>query len=86
MILSAFVEVLLLVLVVVACCSALRRVFLIDLRSLNRVSMYVLSPALIFTTLARIEVAGAEALRIAAASTDQAALSALLLSTQNKNQ
>src|SRR2546426_193075 len=60
MIISAFVEVLLPVLVVVACGYALRRVFPIDLRSLNRVSMYVLSPALIFTTLARIEVAGGE--------------------------
>ena len=69
MIVSAFVEVLLPILVVVACGYALRRVFPIDLRSLNRVSMYVLSPALIFTTLARIQVAGDEALRIAAAST-----------------
>ena len=69
MIVSAFVEVLLPILVVVACGYALRRVFPIDLRSLNHVSMYVLSPALIFTTLARIEVAGDEALRIAAAST-----------------
>ena len=105
MIFSAFVEVLLPVLVVVACGYTLRRVFPIDLRSLNRISMYVLSPALIFTTLARIEVAGAEALRIAAVSTlvivlmggltylcarplrlDPAALSALLLSTQNENQ
>jgi predicted permease len=104
MIISAFVEVLLPVLVVVACGYALRRVFPIDVRSLNRVSMYVLSPALIFTTLARIEVAGAEALRIAAVSTlvivlvgvltyicarplrlDQAALSALLLSTMFMN-
>jgi malate permease and related proteins len=45
MIVSAFVEVLLPVLVVVACGCALRRVFPIDLRSLNRISMYVLSPA-----------------------------------------
>src|SRR4029079_9414268 len=104
MIISAFVEVLLPVLVVVACGYALRRVFPIDLPSLNRVSMYVLSPALIFTTLARIEVAGGEALRIAAAATlvvvlmgaltyvcarplrlDQAALSALLLTTMFMN-
>jgi predicted permease len=68
MIVSAFVEVLLPVLVVVACGYALRRIFSVDLRSLNRVSMYVLSPALIFTTLARIEVTGGEALRIAAVS------------------
>jgi malate permease and related proteins len=68
MIVSAFVQVLLPVLVVVACGYALRRVFPLDLRSLNRVSMYVLSPALIFVTLARTQVGGAEALRIAAVS------------------
>jgi malate permease and related proteins len=65
MIVSAFVQVLLPVLVVVACGYLLRRVFPLDLRSLNRVSMYVLSPALIFVTLARTQVGGAEALRIA---------------------
>jgi predicted permease len=68
MIVSAFVQVLLPVLVVVACGYVLRRVFPLDLRSLNRVSMYVLSPALIFVTLARTQVGGAEALRIAAVS------------------
>jgi hypothetical protein len=44
MIRSAFVQVLLPVLVV-ACGYALRRVFPLDLRTLNRVSMYVLIPA-----------------------------------------
>ena len=68
MIVSAFVQVLLPVLVVVACGYLLRRVFPLDLRSLNRVSMYVLSPALIFVTLARTQVGGAEALRIAVVS------------------
>lgn len=68
MIISAFVEVLLPVLVVVLCGYALRRAFPLDLRSLNRVSMYVLSPALIFATLARTEVSGDEALRLAGMS------------------
>lgn len=69
MILSAFVEVLLPVLVVVSAGFALRRTSpQLDLRTLNRVSMYALGPALIFTTLVRIDVAGGEALRISAAS------------------
>lgn len=67
-VLSAFVEVLLPVIVVVASGYALRRRFELDLPSLNRLSMYVLSPALIFTTIVRIDMAGGEALRIIAAS------------------
>jgi predicted permease len=67
-VLSAFVEVLLPVTVVVACGYALRRRFELDLLSLNRLSMYVLGPALIFTTIVRIDMAGGEALRIIAAS------------------
>jgi malate permease and related proteins len=69
MLLAAFVEVLLPVLVVVGAGYALRRGYpALDLRTLNRVSMYALGPALIFTTLVRIEVAGGEALRITLAS------------------
>lgn len=69
MLLAAFVEVLLPVLVVVAAGYGLRRGYAgLDLRTLNRVSMYALGPALIFTTLVRIEVAGGEALRITLAS------------------
>ncbi|MEN9934094.1 MAG: hypothetical protein RLZZ387_673 [Chloroflexota bacterium] len=69
MIVAAFVEVLLPVIVVVVSGYALRRTYApLDLRTLNRVSMYVLGPALIFTTLVRIEVTGAEALRISGAS------------------
>lgn len=67
-VLSAFVEVLLPVIVVVASGYALRRRFELDLPSLNRLSMYVLGPALIFTTIVRIDVTGGEALRIIAAS------------------
>ncbi len=67
-ILSAFVDVLLPVTIVVASGYALRRRFVLDLPSLNRLSMYVLGPALIFTTIVRIDMAGGEALRIIAAS------------------
>jgi predicted permease len=67
-ILSAFVDVLLPVTIVVASGYALRRRFELDLPSLNRLSMYVLGPALIFTTIVRIDVAGSEALRIVVAS------------------
>lgn len=67
-IISAFIEVLLPVTVVVMCGYALRRRFELDLPSLNRLSMYVLGPALIFTTIVRIDVTGDEAVRIIAAS------------------
>lgn len=63
-ILTAFAEVLLPVLVVVLVGYALRRSFPLDLASLNRVSLYALSPALIFTTLVRTRVDGEEALRL----------------------
>ncbi len=68
MIFSAFVEVLLPVMVVVASGYVLRRALPLDLRSLNRVSLYVLSPALIFVTLIRIDVTGGEAVRVAGLS------------------
>ena len=67
-IVSAFIEVLLPVTIVVVCGYALRRRFELDLPSLNRLSMYVLGPALIFTTIVRIDVTGDEAARIIAAS------------------
>jgi malate permease and related proteins len=59
--LSAFSEVLLPVVVVVALGYLLRRFTPIDVRSLNRVSLYALTPCLIFVTLLRSDVAGAEA-------------------------
>jgi malate permease and related proteins len=62
--LLAFVEVLLPVIVVVACGYALRRAFPLDPRTLNRVSLYVLTPMLVFVSLLRTEVAGGEALRL----------------------
>jgi predicted permease len=68
MLLSAFLNVLLPVLLVAGCGFALARAVSLDLRSINRVSLYVLSPALIVATLARMQVAGDEALRIVAVS------------------
>jgi predicted permease len=64
MILAAFVEVLLPVLVVASAGYALRRAFPLDVRTLNRLSLYVLTPVLVFVSLLRTEVAGGEALRL----------------------
>jgi predicted permease len=68
MIIEAFLQVLLPIIVAVGCGYALRRAMPIELQPLNRLSMYVLSPALIFTTLVGLEVSGGQALRIAAVS------------------
>ena len=59
--LYAFSEVLLPVAVVVALGYMLRRTFPLDIRTLNRVSLYVLTPCLVFVTLLRTDIAGAEA-------------------------
>jgi malate permease and related proteins len=63
-ILSAFGEVLLPVMVVVLLGYVLRRSFPLEVRTLNRVSLYVLTPCLVFVTLLRTDVAGAEAARL----------------------
>jgi predicted permease len=65
-VISAFVDVLLPVVVVVALGYLLRRAFPLDARTLNRLSLYVLSPCLVFVSLLRTEVAGGEALRLTA--------------------
>jgi malate permease and related proteins len=62
--LAAFSEVLLPVIVVVTLGYLLRRSFPLDARSLNRVSLYVLTPCLVFVTLLRTDVAGGEASRL----------------------
>jgi malate permease and related proteins len=62
--LAAFSEVLLPVIVVVTLGYLLRRSFPLDPRSLNRVSLYVLTPCLVFVTLLRTDVAGGEASRL----------------------
>lgn len=64
MLFSAFAEVLLPVIVVVSLGFALGRAFALDTRTLNRVSLYVLSPCLVFVSVLRTEVAGGEALRL----------------------
>ncbi|MDZ4721264.1 MAG: AEC family transporter [Roseiflexaceae bacterium] len=62
--LNAFSEVLLPVVVVVVLGYLLRRSFALDIRTLNRASLYVFSPCLVFVTLLRTEVAGAAASRL----------------------
>jgi predicted permease len=64
--LSAFSEVLLPVVLVVFLGYLLRRAFPLDTRTLNRVSLYVLTPCLVFVTLLRTDVAGGEAVRLTA--------------------
>lgn len=85
MILSAFVEVLLPVAVVIALGYVLGRTFPLDARTLNRLSLYILSPCLMFVSMLRTDVAGDAALRMAlqmlivmAATTLCAALAARL--------
>ena len=85
MILSAFVEVLLPVAVVIALGYVLGRTFPLDARTLNRLSLYILSPCLMFVSMLRTHVAGDAALRMAlqmlivmAATTLCAALAARL--------
>lgn len=63
--LYAFAEVLLPVAVVIALGYALGRAFPIDARTLNRLSLYILSPCLVFVSLLRTEVAGGAATRLA---------------------
>jgi predicted permease len=65
-VLTAFSEVLLPVVVVVFLGYLLRRSFPLDARSLNRVSLYVLTPCLVFVTLLRTDVAGEQAVRLTA--------------------
>ena len=63
-ILNAFSEVLLPVIVVASLGYLLRRTFPLDARSLNRVSLYGLTPCFVFVTLLRADVAGADATRL----------------------
>ncbi len=63
--LQAFSEVLLPVVVVVSLGYLLGRSYPLDARTLNRVSLYVLSPCLVFVTLLRTDIAGGEAARLA---------------------
>lgn len=65
-IVSVFIEVLFPIVIVVTCGYLLRRAFPLDIRTLNRVSLYVLTPVLVFVSLLRTEVVGAEAFRLAA--------------------
>ncbi len=68
MLIRAFIEVLLPIVVVVSVGYLLKRYLPIDTRSLNRVSMYALSPALIFITIIKIQIPGNEVFRISLSS------------------
>jgi len=62
----AFGEVLLPIAVVAALGYAIRRAFPLDIRSLNRIAVYLLMPCLVFVTLLRAEIGGGETLRLLA--------------------
>jgi predicted permease len=64
--LTVFAQVLLPILVVVASGYLLQRRLELDLQSVNRLSLYLLSPALIFSALAQSRIEATEALRIGA--------------------
>lgn len=66
MALTVFAQVLLPILVVVASGYLLQRRLELDLQSVNRLSLYLLSPALIFSALAQSRIEATEALRIGA--------------------
>ncbi len=68
MLIRAFIDVLLPIVVVVLVGYVLKRFLPIDTRSLNRMSMYALSPALIFITIIKIQIPGTEVLRISLTS------------------
>ena len=63
---SVFAQVLLPIMVVVASGYLLQRMFVLDLHSVNRLSLYLLSPALIFSSLVQSQIEVAETLRIGA--------------------
>ena len=66
MALTVFAQVLLPILVVVASGYLLQRRLELDLHSVNRLSLYLLSPALIFASLAQSRIEATETLRIGA--------------------
>ncbi len=66
MALTVFAQVLLPILVVVAAGFLLQRRLELDLTSVNRLSLYLLSPALIFSVLAQSRIEAAETVRITA--------------------
>jgi len=68
MLIRAFIDVLLPIVVVVFVGYILKRFLPIDTRSLNRMSMYALSPALIFITIIKIQIPGTEVFRISLTS------------------
>ena len=66
MVLVVFAQVLLPILVVVGVGFLLRRKFDLDVQSINRVSIYLLSPALIFSSLTQVRLGAQETFQIGA--------------------
>ena len=66
MLIQVFSQVMVPILVIVGAGYALRRATDFDLRPLSRVSLYLLSPALIFTSLVEAKIAGGQTLRVIA--------------------
>ncbi len=66
MVLVVFAQVLLPIMVIVGVGYLLRRKFDLDVQSINRVSIYLLSPALIFSSLARMRLEVEKMFRISA--------------------
>jgi predicted permease len=64
LLLQVFSEVLLPIVVIASIGYMLEGAFPLDLRTLNRVSLYALSPCLLFVTLLRTEMSGSDALRL----------------------
>jgi predicted permease len=64
LLLQVFSEVLLPIVVIAGIGYMLEGAFPLDPRTLNRVSLYVLSPCLLFATLLRTEISGSDALRL----------------------
>ncbi len=62
--LHVFSEVLLPIVVIAGMGYWLQGAFSLDVRTLNRVSLYILSPCLLFATLLRTEVTGGQAIRL----------------------
>ncbi|MBX6762328.1 MAG: AEC family transporter [Rubrobacteraceae bacterium] len=64
MVVDVFMQVLLPILVVVGAGYVLRKLVRLELQSVNRVSIYLLSPALIFSSLAKMRTGSSQAFKI----------------------
>jgi malate permease and related proteins len=65
LVLQVFSEVIVPIVVIAGIGYVFEGAFAVDARTLNRISLYCLSPCLLFVTLLRAEIAGGEAIRLA---------------------